>query len=502
MFDTHQLHTRRVATQLLFVVAVGLLLIVLVNTLYSQPPLKPVPITESVVAPAQQLGKAFAMVAAHVRPAVVSVYSERIVLRQAPEWSLPFGDDFFRQFFGGQFPGPRIQPREYKVPERGMGSGMIIDTQGHILTNNHVVRDVDTIKVRLADKRQFDAEIVGTDAKTDIAIIKIKGRVPDNLPTVQLGDSDALEVGELVMAVGAPFGLTQTVTTGIVSAKGRADVGIADYEDFLQTDAPINPGNSGGPLVNMHGDVIGMTSAIATSVGQSAGVGFAISANMIKAALPTLIKGGTITRGLLGVGVQEVSDALSKQFHLSEAKGALVSQVIKGSPADGAGIKVGDVIVRYDGQDVQDARQLRNLVAATVPGTRVKVEVIRDGKAETLTVTIGNLTAEPAAAAGQPSEGADQLAQLGLRGQTLTPELARREGLEEEQGVLITEVQEGSLASLADLQPGDLIVEVDRQRVTSVDELQRVLAKATDKTNVLLLVTRKGASFFVLLRMQ
>ncbi len=476
-------------------IAGGLAVFVASSKSASEQAVKPVP--ESTVAPALQLGKAFAAVATHVKPAVVSVYSEKTVKFQGPEFPFPFGDEFFRRFFGEQFPTPRNKPREYSVPERGMGSGMILDNQGHILTNYHVVEGVDEIKVQLADKRQFEAEIVSTDAKTDVAVIKIKGNVPKNLPTVQLGDSDALQVGDLVMAVGAPFGLTQTVTTGIISAKGRSDVGIADFEDFLQTDAPINPGNSGGPLVNMRGEVIGMNSAIATSVGQFAGVGFAIPVNMIKTMLPTLIKGGKITRGMLGVVIQDVTQELAQQFHLPEAKGALVSQVNKDSPAEKAGLKTGDVIIRYDGKTIESTRQLRDLVAGTEPGTRTTVEVIRNGKKETMTVTLGKLPGETVASAGQPGEKANELAKLGLQVQTLTPELARENGLEGEKGVLITQVQQGSLASLAGLQAGDLIVEADRRRVASVDELQSIVAKAKDR--VLLLVKHKGASVFVVL---
>jgi len=480
-------------------VFIGLLLTVAANRSSSSPTLKAAPLNDSVVAPALQMEKAFAAVAAHVKPAVVSVYSEKTVKLEAPEWPFPFGDEFFQQFFGQQLPGRRGQPREYKVPQRGMGSGMILDKQGHILTNYHVVSDVDKLNVRLADKRRFEAEIVGTDPRTDVAIIKIKGKIPDDLPTVSLGDSDALQVGDLVIAVGAPFGLTQTVTQGIISATGRQDVGIADYEDFLQTDAAINPGNSGGPLVSMRGEVIGMNSAIATNVGQFAGIGFAIPVNMIKTMLPTLIKGKKIARGMLGVVIQDVNEELGKQFKLSEAKGALVSQVTKNSPAAEAGIKVGDVIVGYNGKNVDDTRHLRNFVAATAPGTSATIEVIRNGKHKTLTATIGKLTPETAEAGATPQEGNDQLSALGLNARTLTSQLAQKYRLENEKGVLVIGVQEGSVASVAGLQAGDLIVEANRQPVTTVVELRSVLKKSTGSDRVLLLVKRKGGSLFLLL---
>ncbi|MGE5220676.1 MAG: Do family serine endopeptidase [Chloroflexota bacterium] len=483
------------------IVVVGIGLVLAIGASRSpQANLTPVPISESTIAPALQLEKAFAAVAAHVKPAVVSVYTEKTVKYEAPEFPFPFGDDFFRQFFGQQFSNPHGQPREYKVPQRGMGSGMILDRQGHILTNYHVAGDGDKLNIRLADGRRFPAEIVGTDPRTDVAIIKIKGKVPDDLVTVDLGDSDALQVGDLAIAVGAPFGLTQTVTQGIISATGRQDVGIADYEDFLQTDAPINPGNSGGPLVNMRGQVVGMNSAIATNIGQFAGVGFAIPVNMIKTMLPTLIKGGKITRGMLGVVIQEINEDLAKQFHLSEAKGALVAQVQQDSPAAKAGFKVGDVIVGYDGKKIDDTRHLRNLVAGTKPGAHVTIDVIRDGKKETLSATIGTLTEKMAQTGAGPAEGSDKLAELGLRLQALTPELARQYGLQNEKGVLITGVQGGSLAAAAGLQAGDLIAEVDRQPVTSIHELEDVLTKAKKKDTVLLLIKRNGGSLFVVLQ--
>jgi len=466
--------------------------------------LKSGPIDPAVTAPAEQLGKAYAMVAAHVRPTVVSVYSERIVKFQAPEFGSPFGDDFFRQFFGQQFQQNQPQQprqRQFQQRQQGMGSGMIIDEQGHVLTNYHVVRDVDEIKVQLADKRTFEAEIVSTDPQTDVAVIRMKGSVPGDLPAVEFGDSDAIEVGDLVMAIGAPFGFAQTVTTGIISAKGRSGVGINAYEDFLQTDAAINPGNSGGPLVNMRGQVIGINSAIATSIGQFAGVGFAIPINMVKGILPTLLKGEKVTRGMLGVMIQEVTPELAKELGLSEAKGALVSQVNADSPAAKAGVKPGDVIVRYDGREVESTTHLRNMVAATAPGTEAKLVVIRNGKEETLTVTVVKLTPEKMAA-GTPSEEGGVLSKLGMAVQTLTPDLAKQFGAQGAEGAVITDVQEGSPASLAGLQPGDVIVEADRQKVTSADDLQEALGKAKDKDTVLLLIKRKGASLFVVLHLK
>jgi serine protease Do len=501
MNATSKVKATGVALGLALFIAAGLILFVAADRVPGMASLKDGPIDPAVVAPAEQLGKAFTTVANHVRPAVVSVYSEKTITFPQPEFPSPFGDDFLRRFFGGQLPQQPPSQHESRGHQRGMGSGMILDKKGHILTNYHVVRDVDDIKVQLADKRKFEAEIVGTDPKTDVAIIRIKGTVPDGLPTVTLGDSDALQVGSLVEAVGAPFGLVQTVTEGIISATGRSEVGIADYENFLQTDAPINPGNSGGPLVNMRGEVIGMNSAIATSIGQFGGVGFAIPTSMIKVMLPKLIKGEKIIRGQLGVMIQEMTKDLAKQFGLSEPKGVLVGQVNKDSPAEKAGLKAGDVIVRYDGQAATSVRQVRDLVANTLPGAKVKIEIIRDGKEKTVTATIGNQAAETTAAA--PSqEGASLLSKLGLTVQTLTPDLAKQLGVETEKGVAITNVGEGSLAELAGLQKGDVIVEADRQPVATVDELEQALAKAKDKSQVLLRVARQGGSLFVVLQMK
>jgi len=463
------------------------------------------PLNESVIAPARELSRAFEAVAARVKPAVVSVYSEKTVkLRRGGEF-LPFDDDFFRQFFGPGVPGDpkhRSAPREDRVPQRGMGSGMIVDTAGHILTNYHVVSDVDKVKVQLADKRQFDAEVIGTDQKSDMAIIKIKGRVPSDLPTVTLGDSDALEVGDWVLAIGAPFGLTQTVTAGIISAKGRGDVGVADYEDFLQTDAAINPGNSGGPLVDMNGSVVGINTAIATSIGQYAGVGFAIPSTMAKSVLPTLIKGETVTRGFLGVSIQDINEELAEKFDLSDTEGALVSQITEGSPAEKAGFAVGDVIVKYDGKPVADTRALRNLVAATLPGSKADVTVLRAGKEKTLTVKVGKLPAGEMTATsrggGEEGEEATGLDRFGLSVQPLTPDLAEQLGYAGETGVLVASVDPAGPAAAARLQPGDLIVEVDREPVRSVEQLRKKLEKT--KETALLLVKRKDASVFVVLK--
>jgi serine protease Do len=448
------------------------------------------------------LGRAYAAVAARVKPAVVSVYSEKIVRQRAPDFRFPFGDDYFNRFFGEEFRFPMDpeRPNTFDMPQRGMGTGMLIDKQGRILTNYHVVHDVDEIKVQLSDKRTFGAKILGADRKTDVAVLELLGPVPDDLPVVTLGDSDALEDGHLVMAIGSPFGLMQTVTTGIISAKGRSDVGIADYEDFLQTDAAINPGNSGGPLIDMRGEVVGMNSAIETTVGPFSGVGFAIPSNMIRSMLPTLLKGESIVRGVIGVSIQNVTRELAEQFGLSGNRGALISQVNSDSPAEKAGLKAGDVIVRFNGRGVADTSQLRNFVAASKPGSKASIVVVRNGREESVTVTIGKMLPETVAAA-KPMPGAENpLAGLGVSLQTLNGELARRFGLNEESGVLVTGVEPGSRAAMANLEAGDLIVEADRKPVATLDELQALFAQG--KPRILLLIRRENTSLFIVLRLR
>jgi serine protease Do len=458
----------------------------------------PPPLNPAITAPVRSLSQAFEAVAAQVRPAVVSVYSERMVKENDGEFGGPFGgnpNDLFRQFFGrnGQSQGEHGQEpahHQHKTPEHGMGSGMILDKEGHILTNYHVVKDVDTLKVKLADNRQFDAKVVGTDPKSDVAIIQIKGTVPDNLPTVKLGNSKDLKVGDWVMAIGAPFGLTQTVTAGIISATGRNDVGIEDYEDFLQTDAAINPGNSGGPLVNMDGQVIGMNTAIATGMGQFAGVGFAIPSDMIKGFVPTLAKGGAITRGFLGVGIQDLNDSLATQFKTNGTNGALISQVNGDTPAAKAGLKSGDVIVRYDNKAIDNTRTLRQLVADTTPNTKIPVTVMRDGKEVKVDVTVGTMpTQEVAENSSNGNTEPSSAHHFGMNVQPLTPDLAQQLGTKADHGVVIDGVEPGSPAATAELQPGDIIVEANRKPVDNVKELKSALASNKDAALLLIKVS-------------
>jgi len=479
----------------------------LVFTATDRPASAAPPVPDGNTAALRALGETFGEIAQRVGPSVVTVYSEKVMKLHRPDYGSPFEGDPFRRFFGdGDSPqGRPRQPRdrEYRFSQRGLGSGIIIDKEGHILTNYHVVQDVDEIDVILPDKRTFAAKIVGTDPKTDVAVIEIKDAVPHDLSAATLGDSENVHVGDWVVAIGAPFGYTQTVTHGIVSAKGRGDVDVGNnYEDFIQTDAAINPGNSGGPLVNLRGEVIGINTAIATSVGQFSGVGFAIPINMARDVLPTLLKGGKVSRGFLGVIIQNVDEDLARKFGLSDNNGALVAQINKDSPAKTAGIKVGDIITRYDGKTVEDTRHLRNMVAATAPGTKADVTVFRNGKELTLKVTVGELSAEKSGGeAESEGEAAKPSSDLGLTVEPLTPEKAGQYHLDEsDKGVVVTDVDQDSSAAEAQLRPGDLIAEVDHAPVSSASEFHSAVGKAKDKDSILLLVKRGGASRFVIIK--
>ncbi len=452
----------------------------------------------SVIAPAEKLSQAFVAVAKQVKPAVVSVYSEKVAKYRSSDIPLPYGDDFLQKFFGGApfqgERGPRGHFREFGVPMKGMGSGMILDRKGTVLTNFHVVNGFDQIKIQLADGTEFPAKVKGSDARSDVAILQIACSVPSDLPVIALGDSDQVEVGELVLAVGAPFGLPQTVTQGMISAKGRANVGVADIEDFLQTDTPINPGNSGGPLVNMRGEVVGINSAIATSVGQFSGVGFSIPINMVKAMLPQLEKGESISRGQLGVAIQDLSSELAKQFGLKRREGALVASVAAGSAAEKAGIKEGDVIASFDGKPVMDSAHLRNLVAGTAPGTSVRVGLTREGTTMDFKAVIQKT--EPESVEGV--RAAESVQDLGLEVQDLTPEARRQLGAKS--GVVVIGVLPGSAAAIAGIQQNDVVVEMDRKPVKSARDFRRNLQGVAKKGPVLLLVYRQGAKLFVVIQ--
>ncbi|OGW65453.1 MAG: hypothetical protein A3H49_08470 [Nitrospirae bacterium RIFCSPLOWO2_02_FULL_62_14] len=441
-------------------------------------------------------GQGFVHVAKAVKPAVVNVFSTRTGRGEGPQ-AMPFEDPFFRRFFGDEFFRRFEQPPQRK--ERGLGSGVIVESNGLIVTNNHVVSKADEIKVFLSDKREFKAKLIGTDAKTDIAVLKIEA---EGLHTIPWADSDKLEVGEFVLAVGNPFGLTQTVTLGIVSALGRA-AGIAEYEDFIQTDAAINPGNSGGALVNVRGELAGINTAIYSQSGGNMGIGFAVPSNLARSVVEQLVRHGKVVRGWLGVSIQDLSPELAPQFGLSDPKGVLISEVLDDSPAKRAGLARGDVILEYDGKPVENATHLRNAVAQTVVGRKIVVKFMRDKKARTVDVAIVEQPKNIAQAGGEDSGAAVPSSGLlsDLDVHELTSELAARYGLgANERGVVITKIRQGSKAEESGLKEGDLLLEVNRQPTPTLKAYERAAAKLGKGQVVLLLIKRQGRPFFVTLK--
>ncbi len=434
-------------------------------------------------------GRAMAEVTAAVKPAIVNISTTRTV--KISGGMDPFLDDpFFKRFFGDNF-GRQRQPREHK--SAGLGSGVIVSSDGYIITNYHVVKDADEIKVLISDKREFKGKVIGSDPKTEISIVKIEA---SGLPTIAWGNSDLLQVGEVVLAVGNPYGLNQTVTMGIVSALGRANVGIADYEDFIQTDAAINPGNSGGALVNVKGELVGINTAIYSTSGGYQGIGFAIPSNMVKSVMDSLIMKGKVIRGWLGVSIQKVTPDLAKQFSLKDENGALVGDVVENGPADKAGLKRGDVITEYDGKKINEPYVLRNMIANTSPGEEHKITVLREGKIITLNVTIGELPADMQEAA---VSGEYQNVMKGVSVQDMTPELAKKLKIPDRiKGVIISDIGEGAIATGV-LMQGDVIQEVNRKKVIDTKAYQDVVSKIKADEDVLLLIYRNGSSLFITL---
>ena len=436
--------------------------------------------------PAPAANDGWVRLARELKPAVVNISTKRAV--EAPEAMSPFGDDerfnqFFKQFFGNQ-------PRR---PARSLGSGFIINQDGHIVTNNHVVANASEIRVKLSDGRELPAKMVGRDVKTDLALLKVEAT---GLPVIPLGNSGELQVGEAVMAIGNPFGLEQTVTTGIVSATGRV-IGEGPYDNFIQTDASINPGNSGGPLINTRGQAIGINSAIFTQTGGSVGIGFAIPVDLAKTVVTQLATGGRVVRGYLGVGIQSMTADLAKSFGISETSGALVSSVGEGSPAAKAGVKPGDVITEYNGRKVARAEDLPRAVAESAVGGEVPLTVLRDGKPVTLRTTIAKLDEAEAPAAMGTKGAPESKATLGLSIQPLTPAETREHGLGDRGGVLVRGVQDGSPAASAGLRAGDVITEINRAPVKSADDVKQAMDKRAKDTPALFLVHRNGASVYI-----
>ncbi len=421
-------------------------------------------------------------------PAVVSITSSRIVkVPQSPF----FNDPFFRQFFGGQ--GPQA-PEEQR--ERGLGSGVIISPDGYILTNNHVVDKGTDIKVTLADKKQFTGKVIGTDPQTDIAVVKIAAT---GLPTIPLGDSSKLEVGDYAFAIGNPFGVGETATMGIISATGRNGLSIEDYEDFIQTDAAINPGNSGGALLNARGELIGINTAILSGGGGNQGIGFAIPINMAKYVMDQILKNGKVVRGYIGVGIQDVTPELGRAFHVAAEKGALVSSVDASSPGGKAGLQRGDVITEINGETVQGANDLRLKVGAMSPGATVHLKVNRNGETKDVSFALGEAPSSKGAA-NNAGGAAENSSMRGVQVDELTNDIRQQLGLKPNvKGVVVTDVPGDSAAADAGLQRGDVIEQVNRQPVDSVSEYERLISEAGKQT-IVLLINRGGNTTFLVVQ--
>jgi serine protease Do len=447
-----------------------------------------------------QLSDAQSEVAAVATPSVVNISTTRVIKsREEAPFDL-FDDPFFRRFFGDQFPHPNI-PKEHK--EQSLGSGVIVSEDGYIVTNNHVIEKAQEIKVLLSNKKDYKAMLIGADPKTDIAVIKIDTK---GLMALPWGDSNKLKVGEIVFAIGNPFGLNQTVTMGVISAVGRANVGIADYEDFIQTDAAINPGNSGGALINARGELIGINTAILSRTGGYQGIGFAVPSSMARQVIDSLVKYKKVVRGWLGVSIQEVTSDLAEEFGVKDLKGALVSGVMKGSPAEKAGIKQGDVILQYNGKVVEDTGHLRNMVSQTPIGTRVKVKLLRLKKeieVEVIIVELPKKMAEaPSRNTEKPEDNQEESSALtGLVVRELTPDLAARLGIDEnEKGVVVVKVDPDSKVFEAGIRPGDVVLQINQKNIGTIEDYKKAASKIRSKERVLLLIRRKGEDLFVTVR--
>ncbi len=446
--------------------------------------------------PHQSVGseQAFITVSKAVTPAVVNISAKRNTNTQKEDFDFPF-EGPLKRFFGEKF--GRKSP-QHKRRGEGMGSGVIIESDGLIVTNNHVIEDADEIIVILSDKREFKGIIVGTDPKSDLAVIRIKAK---GLPTIPWGNSSNIQVGTYILAIGNPFGLTQTVTMGIISAVGRANIGLTDYEDFIQTDAAINPGNSGGAMVNIQGELIGINTAIFTRSGGYMGIGFAVPSDMVRSIVGKLVKSGKVVRGWLGVAIQEVTPQIATIFGLEEARGALVSEVMAGSPAEKGGFKSGDVILSFAGKTLGDTNALRHTVAKASPGDLINVDVIREGQAMVLTVKIEIQPNDLFAKRSRTPHKTPPKLSAALQGVSvgeLSPELLEQLALEPGlSGVVILKVDPGSNAREAGLRKSDIILEVNRKTILTLDDYEAAFSKI-DKTNpVLLLVRRQDRTLFL-----
>ncbi len=438
----------------------------------------------------QAIPQSFSSLAEKASPAVVNIRTVKTIKGGGRVFRHfkrgPFGEDdpmrdFFDRFFG--------ENRQHDFKQRSLGSGFIIDKEGYIVTNNHVVESADKIEVLLKDEKKFDAEIVGRDVSTDLALIKIKsGR---NLPVLKFGDSDAVKVGQWVVAIGNPFGLDHTITAGIISAKGRV-IGSGPYDDFLQTDASINPGNSGGPLINMKGEVVGINTAI---IAGGQGIGFAIPVNLAKGIIDQLKNSGEVTRGWLGVGIQDISDEVAEYYGIEEKIGVQVTEVFPGDPADMAGVKLKDIILSVNGKKVSTARELTGVIADTGVGDTVRIKVLRNGTTETFKIKIAKREDAKVSASRTPKEHKDE---IGIRVTELTPELARRFNIKEAGGVIVAGIEPGSKAAESGLIVHDIIKEVNHRNITTVNDLNKAIGKTKDGETINMFIWRMNRGFLVI----
>ncbi len=453
---------------------------------------------------AKELSKAFSGAAKEAMPAVVSIKVEKAVEANPMSFGTPygyndpfglFGDDFLRKFFGDRAPQQQQTPRKFH--EYGQGSGFIISKDGYILTNNHVVGDVDKITVELQDGRKFEnAKLIGTDPDTEVALIKIDG---NNFPVLPMGDSDKIEIGDWVIAIGNPFGLNETVTVGVISAVGRSNVHIAAYEDFIQTDAAINPGNSGGPLINLDGQVIGINTAIYSQSGGYMGIGFAIPVNMARNIEQQLKENGKVTRGYLGIYGQDVTPDMAELLKLKDSKGVIIASVEKGSPADKAGLQSHDVLMEMNGKKIESYDSFRNDVAVLKPGSNLRLSVLHEGEIRNITVTLAERPME-IAQNNQPKSQQKSQEALGIEVQNVTKDIAEQFSYPVGEGVIVSSVAPGSPASEAGIQPGDLIRSVNRQSVNSVDDFEKSVNE-TKGNKILLLIRRGEYSQFIIVQL-
>lgn len=443
------------------------------------------------IASLKNFNEAFIQIAESATPSVVTIFTEHAVNRRIISPFEFFGRSPFEEFFG--IPKGNGSGGTRKEIQMGLGSGVIVSGDGYIVTSNHVVDRADVVYVRTFDNRRFEAKVIGTDPKTDLAVIKVNG---GGLKPITFGDSDRLRVGEWVIAIGSPLGerLAKTVTRGIVSAVGRSNVGLADYEDFIQTDAAINPGNSGGPLVNINGELVGINTAIASRTGGFHGIGFAVPSNMVRKVMTSLIARGKVSRGYLGVSIQDIDENIAKGLQLQEGQGVLVGTVMQGSPAARAGIRTGDVILEFNDRKPSSSVELRNIIASQPPDATVKLKILRDGSVKVFSVRLEEQPSQAATAVPAQSRGIES---LGFRAQELTPQLARQFRVPPTGGkVIITSIDRSSRAFQAGLRAGDLLVSINKQVISSYAEYMAIVRKIHSGDLVFMLVDRQGSKVY------